>query len=76
MRKVYLKYRNKVVAVVSSAVVGITVIAGTAQAGAPSLADSLEVTIEPGPVYAAMAAMILIIGGIAAYKFVKSMLRG
>lgn len=76
MRKVYLKYRNKVVAVVSSAVVGITALAGSAHAAGPTLADSLVVTIEPGPVYAAMAAMILIIGGIAAYRFVKSMLRG
>ncbi len=69
------KYFGKCAAVAGAAGIAVAVGAGNALATAPaSLSEALTVEIDQTVVWAAMAAMMLIVGGIAAYRFVKGMI--
>jgi hypothetical protein len=67
---------------VKGVLVGVTTVAATfwgsaAFATAPAtLADALAVSIPQAVVWTAMAVMLGVIGGIAAYKFVKGLMSG
>ena len=74
-KKVVKKHGGKVVAAVCGAVTVGQLIVGKAYATAPAtLADALAVSIDEAIVWTAMAVMIGIIGGIAAYYFVKRLI--
>jgi len=74
-KEVVKKHGGKVVAAVCGAVTAGQLLISKAYATAPaSLADALAVEIDQSIVWTAMSVMIGIIGGIAAYYFVKRLM--
>jgi hypothetical protein len=77
MFKSIKKFFGKCLAVAGAVGTAVAVVAGNAHATAPSsLANALTVSIDNTVIWAAMAAILAIVAGIVAFKYVKHMFGG